>query len=237
MIIILVDYDNIPLTKRRKGLNHLIESILLLFDVSKFSKVNRILVRLYGGWYKLNVPTKAAQNLTVEIQNEFPKIRKCKIGSKVYNITINLELAYSLAIEPGLHLWHTFRPRSIPNNIVCLPPKSVGCKDKNCQLQNVYEFIKNNECPKTGCNITPENILSKPAQKLVDSMMTVDLIYYTIKNEYEVCIVTSDDDQWPGIKYALLNGATILHVHTHSSRLVPYYYLKNVGNNYIQKNL
>lgn len=47
---------------------------------------------------------------------------------------------------------------------------------------------------------------------MVDSMIVVDIIHFGNKQNDHVLVVFGDDDLWPGIRVALLSGATITHV-------------------------
>lgn len=236
-MIILVDYDNIPIGHRKKGLDYVTDTIVrcrLGYDLLKGTA--RVFIRLYAGWYKLNKLTKEAQRLSARIQKDYPKPFNLIEEKNKHTVTVNIELAYSLAIDPSKRLWHTYRTRGLPPNIECLTPNSV-CTNAQCPLQTVYNFFKNRNCPQPGCSVKPEDILQRPEQKLVDTMITTDLIHYATTGKQDLCIVTSDDDLWPGITSALLNGARIVHIHTHSQRRTPPYYSKGTGNAYIQKNL
>lgn len=51
-----------------------------------------------------------------------------------------------------------------------------------------------------------------PAQKLVDTVLTADLIQVSPPASTQIAVVTSDDDLWPGIYTALSQGATVHHV-------------------------
>lgn len=235
-MVILVDYNNIPVTLRRKGINYIVDKIVRSLDFSILQEIHRVLIRIYDGWYFLNKLTRTAQELTVKIQTDFPKPFIVIEGPNKHVVTVNVELAYSLAIEPSRHFWHTYRPRGLPPNLVCKHPTSIGCKNSDCPVQVVYDFFSNGSCPNPSCAIKPKDILYKAEQKLVDTMITADLSYYATNNPY-ICVVTSDDDLWPGIISALMRGARIMHIHTHSKRNTPSFYSQGLGNKYTQKSL
>jgi len=50
----------------------------------------------------------------------------------------------------------------------------------------------------------------------------------------EICIVTSDDDLWPGIETAIALGIHVVHIHTHSRRSTPSFYCSGYSANYTQ---
>ena len=236
-MVILVDYNNVLVKHREKGLNSLVDMVISLIDFSILRKTRRAGVRLYGGWYRGNTLTRPAQGLASLILAEYPRPFIAQNGSEKHILTINVELAYSLAIDPTKHFWHTYRPRGFPPGLICEHPSSMGCHNEDCPLLVVYDFVTNERCPRKGCNVTPDDILYKAEQKLVDSMLTVDLIYYATNTSQSLCIVTSDDDLWPGIMSAVINGATVTHIHTRKRRNTPKFYSEGIGQKYIEKNL
>ncbi len=55
-------------------------------------------------------------------------------------------------------------------------------------------------------------VFYRSEQKLVDSMITVDLIHFAMNKSESLVLVSGDDDMWPGIRYALLQDASIIHL-------------------------
>lgn len=233
-MIVLVDYDNIPFQHRHIGIEYVVDRVIRSFDPALLLNEKHISMRLYGGWYILNTLTRSAQTLAGRIQASFPRTMTVGDSISKKNLTVAVELAYSLAVEPSKHLWHTYRPRGLPGNLICNSPSSVGCSDPNCPIETVYKFFNTDCCLKAGCIIKPSDIMYRAEQKLVDTMLTADLIYYATNRTQVLCIVTSDDDLWPGIASALCNGVKILHMHTHSTRITPRYYSSGLGSNYMQ---
>lgn len=62
-------------------------------------------------------------------------------------------------------------------------------------------------------------VLEREEQKLVDSMLVVDLVHYAETTEEPLVVVSADDDLWPGIRFVLLRGARVIHVIPRRSRL------------------
>jgi hypothetical protein len=74
----------------------------------------------------------------------------------------------------------------------------------------------------------PSALISTTEQKLVDSMLTADLIHLAHSGEQFVAIVSSDDDMWPGIITAVHAGAHVLHVQTSGlQQFSPYLHVTN----------
>jgi len=214
-MIILIDYDNVNDSERNKGLRNLMERIILKLSSNNILNTLRIKVRLYGGWYESNVLSRKGQYLITEIKSNFPDTIKTLDGKKVI---INVELASSLEIEPNIFLYHTYRSNQVTfYGYRCQDPINAGCCEPQCPLKYVFEFINNKKCPNNNCAIKPQDIISKNEQKLVDTMFITDIIYHSNIKQYSICIVSSDDDLWPGIRTAILSGAEVIHLHTRSN--------------------
>ena len=104
----LIDYDNILLVDRKKGLTYIVEKVLKLFNRRK-SRPKNLVFRLYGGWYEHNFITALAQNLQIEINGSFPNT--FVLGDNATKVIVRVELALSLTIEPSKLLFNTFRSR------------------------------------------------------------------------------------------------------------------------------
>ena len=79
---------------------------------------------------------------------------------------------------------------------------------------SVTDFFRQKRCPQLGCRTTPGDLLCRQEQKLVDTMITADLIHFAKIGQHDLAVVSSDDDVWPGIQTALLYGARVTQVHT-----------------------
>ena len=58
----------------------------------------------------------------------------------------------------------------------------------------------------------PGTVLERAEQKLVDSMITIDLVHLAEATSQCLVVVSADDDLWPGIRFVLLRGAQVVHV-------------------------
>jgi hypothetical protein len=225
---ILIDYDNLTTIQKRKGLLYNIELIIgQLTPIDVNSK--NIIVRLYGGWYENNRSTKLAQDLSVEIKSIFPQPISLFDKSRVI---VNVELANSLIIKPQILLYHTFRKRGIPSGLGCEHPVNAGCFSTTCPVKHLYEFIDQNKCSECK-HVKPEQLLFRNEQKLVDSMITSDMIYIS-QNKISMSLVSSDDDFWPAILTAVTLGVNVTHFHT-DGKLTNVLYSNTIKSNYSQK--
>jgi len=77
--------------------------------------------------------------------------------------------------------------------------------------------------------------MKRSEQKLVDTMLTADMIYLAQAGVKDVCLVSSDDDLWVGIRTAILLGANVTQIHTMPGRDLAAFYARGVGPGYTQK--
>jgi uncharacterized LabA/DUF88 family protein len=232
-MIILVDYDNINAAITRLGIVHLVNRIVSRIDPMEVDSTRRIIIRLYGGWYFNNTFTHLAQALSADISLHFPNT--FLLSDSTTSAIVNCEMAYSILADPTNHLFSTFRPRGMPSGLKAHNPViHCGCKTANCPIVATHKFLLNQVCDV--CNrIKPEDIFYRGEQKLVDTMLTSDLIF-SANQPSNLAVVSSDDDFWPGIKTTLVNGKKVIQIHTRR-RTTPSSYTQTTHMNYIQKQL
>lgn len=113
----------------------------------------------------------------------------------------------------GFELTHTYRRRSLPPRLRCIATPFPNCAEpSHCPVARVEPFIRDGACPADGCVVTPGAVLERAEQKLVDSMITIDLVHLAEATSESLVVVSADDDLWPGIRFVLLRGARIVHV-------------------------
>jgi len=232
-MLILVDYDNVDSNITRLGIVHVVNRILSKIDSSEISSNRRVTIRLYGGWYEQNNFTRRAQNLSADISANFPGTSILSDNST--SVIVNCEMAYSILADPTNHLFHTYRSRGVPSGLRVNHPSQCGCTNSSCPLVATYNFVRTKNC--STCNrIKLDDLLYRAEQKLVDTMLTSDLIF-SANQPINVAIVSSDDDFWPGIKTSINYGKKVIQIHTRS-RLTPTYYTRTTAHNfYVQKQL
>ncbi len=152
--------------------------------------------------------TQRAQNVSSKILQNFPAIALLSDGHT--NVIVNCELAFSVLSDPSSHLFDTYRHKGKPSGLKARHPSKINCSDPNCPIIITYNFLNNNICPQ--CNtVKPEDIFYRGEQKLVDTMITADLIYSS-NQSISLAIVSSNDDFWPGIKTTLVLGKKIIGI-------------------------
>jgi hypothetical protein len=72
---------------------------------------------------------------------------------------------------------------------------------------------------------------------MVDTLLVTDLIYLSMTETSPIAVVSNDDDMWPGIRQALLNGSRIVHVHPIPGRATPTHFLTQLPSGYTQATL
>ncbi|MBS1517604.1 MAG: hypothetical protein JSS91_05920 [Bacteroidetes bacterium] len=205
---ILIDYYNLHHSHKKDGLKSLSNIILsnVDFDSPFFDK--NIEIRLYGGWYDKNILSRHAQDLAVEINSSMPY--SYKDSKTLKNSIVNFELAYSLLSDKNKHLFYTYRMRGVYYGLKSKKATELNCFEPDCPVNIIHNLLSKNACQK--CERKEmQSIFYRGEQKLVDSMLTADLIYLSLNKE-KLIIITSDDDIWPGVFTSLSIGGQILHI-------------------------
>jgi hypothetical protein len=99
------------------------------------------------------------------------------------------------------------------------------------------QLMSSGGCSTPGCGVGVSEVLFRAEQKLVDTMLVADLIYFATQNRDRLVVVSSDDDVWPGIHTAVIHGAKIHHVQTISGRMTPSHYSRLVSGTYLQHSM
>ena len=216
---ILVDFDNVPVMTRQKGVDHVLHTTLdTAAGVLGASMPRRVTVRLYGGWYDGLRLTRKAQEL-VRSRYFASHVPRCPTGFAASDtVLIKAELARTLLSQAGDRSASPF-----PNTCRTRPVSTVGfrakfpdhtrCDIQPCFLAELGEFFRTGQCPIsqnhpdiTGCVVRDE-------QKLVDVLLATDLLHLARCGGSAV-LVSSDDDMWPAIIQAVPDLSAFVHVHT-----------------------
>jgi uncharacterized LabA/DUF88 family protein len=211
---VFIDYDNLSPMQKRGGILDVVTSVLI--QTPKDSATTRVKcdVRVYGGWYDTTQITRRAQDVTVELQRDFPTIIHLPVGGQSASIAVsaNAELAVALLQEPGHHLFNTYRRKGKPANVRVEEPTVVGCTDEQCLLPLVRKLLKTGRCPKLGCAVM-RDLIYRHEQKIVDTMLSCDLIHAASTSYDRVILVSGDDDFLPPLRTILLRGSAAIRFH------------------------
>lgn len=222
-VIALVDFDNILELERTRGPVHVANRIVDVLG-GALSGESSIRFRLYGGWFDGANLSRRAQAMAPVLHNDFPR----KISTphaRAGFVIARAELALALEIAPTTYLTHTYRDRALPHNVRCASLPFSGCTTvASCPLAPMHALLRDERCPEPGCTVQLSALLTRPEQKLVDTMLAVDLLHFSQATAETLCIVSTDDDVWPAIQATLLQGTTVVHVHPVPGRSTPAHY-------------
>lgn len=233
-MIVLVDYDNVPKLERNRGPVHIVTRIIDALGPTVAGETH-LRFRFYGGWFLGANLSQRAQVIKPVLQAHFPRPISLPYGVDGRQIVVRVELALALESAPGKYLTHTYRKRALPSNVRCAPPPYVGCRNSDaCLIGPTHALLRDAQCPEPGCPVDVAAVLSKPEQKLVDTMLTVDLLHLAGTTRGKFAVVSSDDDLWPGIQAALIYGASVTHVHPLAGRTTPAQYASLATGQYSQ---
>lgn len=232
---VFVDYDNIQRYQRQRGINNVVMTILEVLPESILPHGADVSIRLYGGWYQNQRLSRVAQYLTGETAGFSPASISLRASGRQRTLRVSVELARSMLVDPSRVVPNTFRLRETPTNLRSKKMPYHGCVDiPGCPLQGTHQLLANGRCPVYGCSTELTDVVERHEQKLVDTMLTVDIIHASSWMKSDIVVVTSDDDLWPGIRTAISMGVDVHHIHTQGVRRTPSHYAANVGKNYYQ---
>ena len=197
-LAIFIDYDNLLAVHKSSGILDVATKALLRTPLSSQSARGTCDIRIYGGWYEGPKMTQLAQKLAVAIANEFPAIiRVPGQGGGIVALAVNVELAVAMMEEPSHHLFDTYRKKGLP----------VAKK-----------LLKSGKCPVSSCSVTADDLIYRHEQKIVDTMLTCDMVYAPTQNYGHLILVSSDDDFLPPLRTVLLRGTPVARFHPHPNR-------------------
>lgn len=213
--VIFIDYDNLSRQQKIKGLLDIITQALV--QMPFWGNLTRVKcnARIYGGWYEGETLTRDAQDVTGKLQKDFPTSRRLPMRNNGVQVTfsIDAELAVALIQEPGHLMFDTYRRKGKPRNIQVERPEDVGCDDKECFLPLVKKILNDGKCPKTECKVRKANLIYRHEQKIVDTMLSCDMIY-AANEKASIALMSSDDDFLPPLRTVILQGTKVVRFHT-----------------------
>jgi len=230
IINILIDWDNVHSLWKGKGVKYVVSECISKAKIISSSGLLRVKARLYGGWFLEASLSRQAQDLTAEIQRAYPYAHS---NSETSKVIVDAELATSVAQDTKSVFTHTFRQREFSGKIVCGPRPFIGCiKPANCPAITLSAILDQQKCSDHGCSVSVESMLSRAEQKLVDTVLALDIAFYSRFQNRNIVVVTSDDDIVPAMHVAILNGAKVTHIHPTPGRATPGHYARIFSGNY-----
>lgn len=235
-MVFLVDYYNIDALIAGRGLLYIAERALTALHGAGIPLPQRAEFRLYGGWFSESRLSKGAQTLAADIANNFPSTLAFPVADRdPIKVVVNCELNQSLAATTNQPLTHTVRTRPFTDKLTFRWPTGRRCVPTSCRMLGVSEFVQSVKCPASDCSHVQSDFLHHTAQKMVDTMLVSDLIYWAYRpNSPQIVVVSSDDDIWPGIRTAIAIKQPIIQLHTKRSPLHSQYMGRMGKTSYIE---
>lgn len=218
-LAIFVDYDNLLHPQKSSGILYVVRRALLQTTLPTTSALGICDVRIYGGWYEETAITALAEKLTVEVGREFPTIVRVPTQrGKVLALNTTATLAVAMLEEPRFHLFNTYRRKARARNVRVQTPAAVGCTNCGCPLPMTKQLIETGSCPNSLCDIVSRELLYRPEQKIVDTMLTCDMVYAPTQNYQQLILISGDDDFLPPLRTVVLRGTPVARFHPQPSR-------------------
>ena len=216
---LLVDFDN--LQPPNSGLepsevrHRLLECIrnLLLIDPG----TEYIRIRLYGGWMSTGILSRRGSEVA-GISRHVDPFPIMRLGLAAIGGTI--ELVTALITLPEVTFEDTYRQRAAPPRLRIAPDfdASQCTMEQNpglCPVRVLKRFTKGSDriCEVAGCTRTPTDAFVVHEQKMVDAMLSCDLLELATDSNYStVSVVSADTDFVPSVLYAARRSSAKLLV-------------------------
>ncbi len=187
------------------------------------------LIRLYGGWYSNGLLTKNGSEIQKYITsaNYFPLTTHGKI------VRGEIELASSLNFLDGFNFTNTYRIKNgLPKINLDRNHINSHCASEsaNCPAQLLSKFAskKNKQCGVSDCEARNFNAFKCSEQKMVDTMMSIDIVDYGENDNVQLIFVLSNDtDLIPSVIRCVVRQNKIRVIASQSSALENYLELEN----------
>lgn len=198
MVHILIDFDNFFDYNLNDNFDWLKSEFNQLVNqaISINGKTDYINFRLYGGWMENGLYTNIASKIQQAILscNFFPFFNR---REKIF-IHGEIELVTHLYLIPELQWNDTVTTRSgMPRLRLTNSGLPVGCMGTNetCPVRILFRFSRKRtkKCPIPSCHVTNKDAFKIVEQKMVDTMISCDIVALSEDNRVEGIIVTSDD--------------------------------------------
>ena len=178
-----------------------------VFGVIAHQGFSELRIRLYDGWFdESGSPTELYGILRAYLRGAFP--------TRTRTARVFVELAESVAAaRHGERLIATARRQTglgrYPVRLEKAPPS--GCAlPTDCELDSLRTWFKGN-CPcRATCSVSTDTIAAFGYQKLVDTTIVSDIVWYASKNEQRIAVMSNDEDVIPGLLAARSLGGEIL---------------------------
>jgi hypothetical protein len=200
--LILVDYDNATkINSFGRKLNQgdidsindlLLENIIKIFEKIDLP-IDELEVRFYSGWHSLfdSRLTDLFKMVSVSLR---------KVPKRWKRFRVRIQQVQKLAVFPEVPIEGTLRRRpGVPHFKM---NASLDCDISDCPIKLIAKW-KRKECFHSACEKMFCDIFYYEEQKLVDSHIFSDLIFFSTQNIYNcISIYSADDDMVPAAIHA-----------------------------------
>lgn len=217
-VAICIDYDNLEKIHKTEGILSVATKSLIKLSEITDSPIRNCEIRLYGGWYEGESRSKLSEDLAAKLLDDFPAVIRAQLrNGDVSKIVTTAELAFSLLEEPAHYLFNTYRKKGKPSNIRVTSKDDAGCKSETCLLPLARKLLQKGSCPAAGCSTEDNSLIYRHEQKIVDTMLTCDLMYLGTQDYHHVMLISADDDFLPPLRTLLLRGSKVIRMHPKQS--------------------
>lgn len=205
--IILIDFDNIfPAPINQYSLDAINAKIDFIISSvrSKVADVEKVLIRLYGGWYENMSLTARASGVSVllpDLNSRFPIISQTSI---LYG-----EVVLATQLYGHQFVWYnSFREHvGLPKLRVNTGAMGPECESNKatCPVKILEKFTtkKVKICGNAGCNTKHGEVFFSRTQKYVDTMIACDIITLSMVDDTKgIFVVSDDEDHFPALAVA-----------------------------------
>jgi len=200
---VLVDYDNILRRRvvREDSLEADLDQIVSLLDreTDFFLDVKRsqtLQIRLYGGWFEDSKTTHMCERAKRSVERF--RNRMISVNSSI-SISRYVNFARGIFSLEERSFFATCRKYDLEASVS--NDAGACCVEASERFEYIRDYLRNGACPLCGRGIRSP-ILAR-GQKMVDTMMTCDLLQLINATSSAVALVSDDDDMLP----ALFQGA------------------------------
>ena len=226
--VALVDFDNWHEAAGSRPVESTLREVVQavtsrLFEIEP--AIAAISIRLYGGWTQMGAFSQTAS----EVATHLPVVDPFPIPAAGRIVRGEVRLATTLASDPTIDIGDLCRIRSGPPRLrLASSPRPNGCANETaCSAKALQRFTSKgtSQCPTEGCTVVASDAFSTKQQKMVDTLMTCDLLTYASSQEVlAVSVVTADTDLMPPLLQALAFGQTKVLLQTN----LPYWPLSQL---------
>jgi len=225
---ILIDFDNLLPPKvvlNASAVNHRLAACIRE-SLAQSPDVNDLNLRLYGGWKTESLLSRRGSDVAALMPevDPFPMVLE-----KGRILRGSLRLATGLVSQPAFELDDTFRTRASPPRLrLSTTPVPEGCasaEHDRCPVRSFARMTSNPDrlCPGDDCAITARSAFTAYEQKMVDTMLTCDLVELASNGSAIVSVVSADTDFVPSLLYARSRSLSILQLQVPAAGLSPQY--------------